>query len=490
MKKEELRKLIDQVKKYDLVKHFESPEDFKSWALSLNDKQLQNFNNLTIEPSKIKDLLSDLLINFNLLNCSDYSQRVSAIMKLKNEEGCWYLCSNLCSPNFLNSAKFYKDIEKLGKAKTARYALRVINEDTFINSPYHDEDLTYILEARGDSVSEALAKVSKSDRSINGPHHRQDMKTIARTPNIGATQEGLSFLATNEESIKDPLHLENMELLSKNKEWYRIHCLCDIMGDQEIRKKGYSKLISEKLNGVEVEDENKFVMMYYYCMGKIDSNRRFELSHYVNDYNFEFIYYSDENEVRGVNQPQFIKNLELLSKVETSMVGYYADIMLKGNSEYQDFDLQLLSSVQNRKILNELHNLMIDRIFSISPYHKEDAKMISIEVDDYKREFLAYVAKNSVNVFSKNHRSDMNFISNLDTEFLMNNYEIRSNVEFLLCREGIDAENREEKLQLILSRQEPNSVLHYLDDFEQVKKILLMQKKQKKLSKLKNSIHK
>ena len=220
MKKDELRKIINQVKKYNLTKQFSNPEEFSEWVSSLNKRQIQNFNSLAVDPSKIK-FLNFLLINKNLLNCEDYSKRVNAIMKLKNGNGCWHLFDRLCSPNFLNSEKFYEDIEKISKAKTARHTLWIINDDVFINSPYHDEDLELILGAKDSEHAEALATTAKSRASINSPYHQKDMKLISSCKSEGLRGIG-SFpvwgdnLAINEVSLSDPYHLENMQILVKN----------------------------------------------------------------------------------------------------------------------------------------------------------------------------------------------------------------------------------------------------------------------------------
>ena len=147
MNKENLIKLINQIRKYDLVETFKNPEEFDEWLSNLNDKQIKNFNSLTIDPSLIP-FPKRLLINENLLECNDYTKRVDAMLKLTNGEGCLHLFDNLCSKNFLNSKNYYSDMELISKAKTARYALWVIDKDLFINSPYHTEDLELIVNAK------------------------------------------------------------------------------------------------------------------------------------------------------------------------------------------------------------------------------------------------------------------------------------------------------------------------------------------------------
>ncbi|MBQ8219449.1 MAG: hypothetical protein IJZ79_06825, partial [Bacilli bacterium] len=75
MKKEELKKLISQIKKYDLVKCFSSPDNFENWLSNLSEKHLKNINSISIEPENII-FPKKLLIDENLLNCDDYLRRI------------------------------------------------------------------------------------------------------------------------------------------------------------------------------------------------------------------------------------------------------------------------------------------------------------------------------------------------------------------------------------------------------------------------------
>ena len=53
MNREELKKLIEQIKKYNLTNAFDNTEEFDEWLLKLNEKRIRNFNNLSVEPSSI-----------------------------------------------------------------------------------------------------------------------------------------------------------------------------------------------------------------------------------------------------------------------------------------------------------------------------------------------------------------------------------------------------------------------------------------------------
>ena len=74
----------------------------------------------------------------------------------------------------------------LSKADTARYGLWILGEDTFINSPYHDEDLKLLVETHDTReedpldfvVSDAIATVAGNIDSIKSPHHRSEQLLV------------------------------------------------------------------------------------------------------------------------------------------------------------------------------------------------------------------------------------------------------------------------------------------------------------------------
>ena len=183
MKKEVLKQIIEQLKKYKLDDAFYDSDEFKKWIVNLNKIQIDNFLKLNINFEEVENI-KHLLINDDLLKCKDYTKRVDAISTLKNGDGCWHLYDVLCKPNFLKSKNFYKDIELLRCADTSRYGLWVLGDDNFINSPYHDIDLKMIVEAHDTNeerkldfvIGDALATVAKNKESINSPYHFEDMK--------------------------------------------------------------------------------------------------------------------------------------------------------------------------------------------------------------------------------------------------------------------------------------------------------------------------
>ena len=79
MKQEELKRIIGQIKRYDLVSEFEEVEDVKRWLENLNERQIGNFINLNIDLSNIK-FPKDILLNKAFLNHPDFLHRVDMLI--------------------------------------------------------------------------------------------------------------------------------------------------------------------------------------------------------------------------------------------------------------------------------------------------------------------------------------------------------------------------------------------------------------------------
>ena len=127
MKTQELKSIIEQIKKYNLSSAFSSPEDLDRWLESLNNRQINNIITLDINPDELT-VPKTTIVNENLLNCTDYKNRLRALSKVQNCEGYYHLFNRFCSIYFLRKPSFYEDLEEISKAETSRYALWVIHQ--------------------------------------------------------------------------------------------------------------------------------------------------------------------------------------------------------------------------------------------------------------------------------------------------------------------------------------------------------------------------
>lgn len=515
MKSDELKKLISQIKKYDLTKSFDSTKEFDKWLSKLNARQIKNFNSLTIDPTSIMFPI-ELLRNNNLLDCDDYLKRVEAMLTLKNGEGCWHLFDRLCSPNFLNSKNYYEDIEMISKANTStfRYTLWVIDQDSFIQSKYHKEDLRRIIEAKDPSekkddalVAEALVTVAENQDSINSPYHQQDMELIAKSGSCCLQGEfypsdcGLNNLARNKPSLQDDYHLENMQILAKNpianKYLYKLMSLPSIIKGKNYRDeikalenaKSQINALAIYLHIVNPQD-----IPFYDLSNKLLSDRLLlELDDYgVDRYDIEKLICNRES-VKGALNPKYLEYLTLLNQIDGKFVMYIESVISNKyfiNSPYEEEALKLLLSITDIKILQDLCLLMTDEISLSGSYCIKDAKLIANTTNETIRKLLLAKAHNKHSIDSDYHEYDMQYIAKLDLNHIDD--KCYSEMQYYLFNSNgikhVEHIERLEKLYRGEMLENHDAVLEYLNELEKNPK--KVKSKSKILSNIKKVLRK
>lgn len=477
MKNETLKQIIEQIKKYELTESFSDVDEFKKWASKLNSTQINNFLSLDIELEEIREL-RHLLIDSDLLSCQDYKKKVAAISTLKNGDGCWHLFDAICRPNFLKSKHFYKDIEMLSKADTARYGLWILGEDTFINSPYHDEDLKLLVETHDTReeepldfvVSDAIATVAGNIDSIKSPHHRADMKLIATAGSDclqmshSYPEHSLNNLAIDKVSLADKYHSENMQILATNP--IASEFLYIIMTDPNfVKGKNYRKEIEALVNA---KSKATARALFYYMVNP-ERKYSYDIDYYNDcDYDIHDAHISDRDSVAGSNDPDYLKNLIKINKIDDKFVMHFVSLLMKPdfiNSPYKNFDLELLQSISDKSIFMDLYRLIISENSLGSIHHKKDAALISQISIENLRKLLLELATNKYNLNSDNHNSDMQYITKLDLDSI--DKKIYDEIYYYLFRQkGINDPQRKEKLEKLLQGElveRSSSVSSYLD---------------------------
>jgi len=479
VKNETLKQIIEQIKKYELTESFSDVEAFKKWALKLNSTQISNFLSLDINLEEIREL-RHLLINCDLLSCQDYKKKVDAISTLKNGDGCWHLFEAICTPSFLKSKNFYKDIEMLSKADTARYGLWIIGLDSFINSPYHDEDLKLLVETHDIEeepldfvVSDAIATVAANIDSIKSPHHRTDMKLIATAGSDclqmshSYPEHSLNNLAIDKVSLADKYHSENMQILATNP--IASEFLYIIMTDPNfVKRKNYRKEVEALVNA---KSKATARALYYYI---VNPERKY-LSDmdFLRDckYDIEAAHISDRNSVAGSNDPNYLKNLIKINEIDDELVMHFVSLLMNPNfinSPYKDFDLELLQSILSKPIFMDLYRLMNEEVSLNNKHHKRDAVIISQSTIYEVRNLLLKKACNEYSLNSINHEYDMEFISKLQLDSISE--KIYFEIYYYLFRQkGIDDPQRKEKLEKLLQGElveRSSSLSSYLDTLQ------------------------
>ena len=469
MKNETLKRIISQIKKYDLVKVLRTTDNFEYWISSLNSKQIDNFINLNIEFQEVKNFKS-ILIDRNLLDCQDYQKRIEAITKLKNGDRCWYLFWRICNKKFLESKNFYKDIEMISKADTVRYCLEAIEEDLFIDSPYHGEDLKLIVEAKDSYIAEALVGVAQSVFSINSPYHQKDMLLISKANH---SVNNLVYLATNENSLKDKYHLENMQILAEcinpnaNEELFEIMTYKRIIQGKDYRKE------------IEILKNAKSRMnaraLYYYI---INPDRKFfHDTEYIRSLPSELYYLLDKiprifdhNLIAGSNDPDYLNNLIKISNMDEKLVMHYTALLMNPyfiSNQYKDFDLKVLESITDFDIFMDLYTLIYKGLeIKDNPHHQSDVILLSKTVDSKIRKWLIERMTNKNN---NNYDYDIEYITKLKLDLISD--KIKEEMKYYLFEEkGINDLKHREKLESLLNGvmvERQNSLLEYLNKLEE-----------------------
>lgn len=488
MKSDELKKLISQIRKYNLEKAFDTPKDFDKWLNNLSAKQIKNFNNLMVEPSEIQ-FPTPFLIDEDLLNCDDYNNRIIAMSKLKNADGWYHLFDRLCSPNFLNSENYYEDMEMISKAPSAQHPLWIVNEDAFINSPYHKDDLKLIVEAKDTPkedgneldwlVEEALTVVASNVDSINSPYHQKDMQLIAHAGSeclqmSSSYPEGsLNNLATNSVSLKDKYHLENMQLLAQNSTAGEY--LYELMTNPEIIKgKYYRNEVNALANAKSLLTA---MAMYFYVLNPDEFESRRMLRDYHSqlwDLGLDFkdtMEIRRKNSIKGSNNPNYLQYLALLNQIDDKYVLFVESLLSNkafASSQYCDYDLNVLLSAQDKDAFLELYSFMSNEISLNGSHHIKDLDIINKTNNKELKKWLISKAIDEDSINSCYHDYDMEYISKLDLDNIER--EILKSIHYyLFVPNGINHPNHIERLEK-LSRgetiQSEDTILRHLDYLE------------------------
>lgn len=475
MRQDVFLKIEEQLKKYNLCDFFNGDGELRDgvsdFFLGFSNKQINNFINLSVDSEEIK-FPSNLLLNFDLLNCDDYNDRVFSMSKIKNGDGCWHLFSNLCSKNFLNSDNYYEDMKFISKASNIRYLLWIVNDKNFINSKYHNEDLSLITSFSDDClVSSALATVANNKHSINSFYHQEDMKLIS-TADRSSLQftcsypcYGLNNLAINNVSLNDKYHSDNMKILANKTHSKRY--LYNIMTDKKKITDDNYRMEVDVLSKAKSEITARALYYYIANPDRQEMNRNFnhelcrELMEYYDNNLFDvdrMLSYDLGEHVPGTYCKDYDKYLRLLSKVDDKYVMFFELVLSNKkviDSGYLDYCLNLLLNASDECKFIDLYKVISSDVLLSSDYYINDINIINSVDDAKKRELLTFVATRDSFVNNSNHLLDMKFISenDLDSGYIYYSFLEQEEFEMLneeksLNNESIDCINEGRKVKI------------------------------------------
>lgn len=410
MTKQELEQILKQLEKYDLVKEFGTKECLDAWLKALNKKQISNFINLNINPNEVV-IIGEAIINDCILKSDEYIEIVKLLIELKKKSS--YINFNY---SWAYNKRLYEDLKSLLRLNITEkneefimVIMSLLGEPAFINSMYHKEDLETIINAFN-------ANNSALDYLIN--------------------------LAANSNSLKDPYHLANMQIISEDP--VAIDYLYTLMTTEYTIKSKYyqSEIAALYASPSEIHAASLYSFMY-------NDARNFRRD-LISEKTRNLI--SDRwANVCGQMIPDYLEKLNFINRLPEDKVVLISYVMSNKallKSPFYDFDIDFLRKIEDMDLLYELCTLVTDIDFIMNPYHIIDLQIIKEIKDPVTRNLLYRVATNTININSVHHLYDMahiaryNFSEGKDKEYELISY-------YVLSSAGINSPNHIRDLEKI-----------------------------------------
>ncbi len=410
MTKKELEQILNQLEKYDLVKEFNTKEDLDMWLKDLNKKQINNFINLDINPNEAASV-SKAIINDCILNSDEYFEIVKLLIELKKKN------SNF---NFSFSWKYnkhlYEDLKSLLRLN--------------------------ITEKNKGFITEIMSLLGKP-LFINSMCHQEDLETIINAFNANnLSLNYLTDLAANTNSLNDPYHLANMQILAENP--VAIDYLYLIMKNKHMINGKYyqSEIAALYASPSEIHAASLYSFMYNDARNfrrdlTSEKTRNLISDRWAN--------------VCGQMIPDYLEKLNFINRLPEDKVVLISYVMSNKallKSPFYDFDIDFLQKIEDIDLLIELCTLVTDIDFIMNPYHIIDLQIIKEIKDPVTRNLLYRVATNTININSVHHLYDMahiaryNFSEGKDKEYELISY-------YVLSSAGINSPNHIRDLEKI-----------------------------------------
>lgn len=410
MTKQELEQILKQLEKYDLVKEFGTKECLDAWLKALNKKQISNFINLNINPNEVV-IIGEAIINDCILKSDEYIEIVKLLIELKKKSS--YINFNY---SWAYNKRLYEDLKSL---------LR-------LNITEKNEEFIMV-------IMSLLGEPS----FINSIHHQEDLETIINAFNANnLTLEYLTDLAVNSNSLKDPYHLANMQIISEDP--VAIDYLYTLMTTEYTIKSKYyqSEIAALYASPSEIHAASLYSFMY-------NDARNFRRD-LISEKTRNLI--SDRwANVCGQMIPDYLEKLNFINRLPEDKVVLISYVMSNKallKSPFYDFDIDFLRKIEDMDLLYELCTLVTDIDFIMNPYHIIDLQIIKEIKDPVTRNLLYRVATNTININSVHHLYDMahiaryNFSEGKDKEYELISY-------YVLSSAGINSPNHIRDLEKI-----------------------------------------
>lgn len=228
----ELEKIIEQLKKYDLL---EEINNIEVWLSKLNARKIKNLISLNIELSEFLKQKKNKWRLLYLLNSKYYVQDITLINNATNisNQRIFYLFDIAGNSDSRESEFHESDMKLIKNAKSdaiAEYLRDIAWNAKSLVSGYHEKDMELTANAESEILAECLKDVIWiTQHSVTYElYHESDMELILQSKELVYSQKELGNSTSQiveqilnkkynerKETIKDEISLNNVEIVEQ-----------------------------------------------------------------------------------------------------------------------------------------------------------------------------------------------------------------------------------------------------------------------------------
>lgn len=368
----ELQKVCFQLEKYNLVDEI---GNIAKWLRKLNKKQINNFLSLDIKDFGSLDNYKKFLVNSNFLMCDDYLNKINILCNVKSDEKLKILIDLMQDDTFLNSPYYHSDFEIIlnSNDNVASYLSEVARSSKSICGKYHMYDMKLINNCSNKNkiILESLVSLSKDVDALESKYHTYDMRAISVCKSLYMAQIILE-LSSSKKFLEFDYHEEDIEMILKSRQsianYLKDVCLCNKSLENKEEHLEDMKLIFKS------NDDIGYYLKYV-ATNKVSLNSNFHREHMsfmkdANSVNAEYIFLL-------LSRESFMKN------------------------ESHIFDLTLLAKIKDGNIASNLFEAIINKNLAESEYRNEVLKIIAITKNDLLRNYIMLGLNLNTNKFDE-----------------------------------------------------------------------------------------
>ncbi len=239
---DELKKILEQVKKYHLDLVFETTDHLIEWMKSLKKIEIERFLSLEIPYQDKFEPHLDVLIQPIFLNSPYYVKDCFYILNAPTDEKFQLLYDLAKNRNSLQNGHHLEAMATLYCCSdtTDFYVCEYAKHGNFLgrSNPYFLEDLKLIASAPNANRAEYLYEVAMSIFSLKSKYHPHDMQLIFNA-DMDYKDYILGEMAKDSVSLNSKYHPQDMQFISQANTCNHIFCLYQVAIDKDSLESEY-----------------------------------------------------------------------------------------------------------------------------------------------------------------------------------------------------------------------------------------------------------